>query len=185
MTKKLSEKSLKRLNKARKFDGQALGEIYDQYSDQLYAYAVRKVGNAQLAEDLVGKTFERFLQILKEGEGPDHYPKAYLYRTTKNLIADHYRSAPPYPKEYDDLLHGGEVIDPPQILKEKRAAEQVHRALKRIPGNQREVLELKFLENLSNQEVALMLEKTVGAVKSLQHRGLDSLRQELIKELNP
>jgi RNA polymerase sigma-70 factor (ECF subfamily) len=185
MTRELSEENLRRLKKARQFDGQALGEIYDLYSDQLYAYAVRKVGNAQQAEDLVGKTFERFLQALKTGDGPDRYPRAYLYQTTKNLISDHYRSAPPQPVKFDELLHGAEVVQPPHILKEQQAAEQVHRALERIPETQREVLELKFLENLSNQEVALLLEKTIGAVKSLQHRGLDSLRRELIKDFTP
>ena len=75
------------LHAARQFDRQALTEIYDRYSTALYAYAMRLLGNPELAEECVADTFQRFLLALRAGGGPDGYLKAYLYRIAHKEIS--------------------------------------------------------------------------------------------------
>ncbi|RLE00351.1 MAG: hypothetical protein DRJ13_08745, partial [Bacteroidetes bacterium] len=92
------------LKKARQYDQNALADIYDLYSDALFAYAYKHVGKSQVAEDLVAETFSRFLKALERGGGPKDHLRAYLYRITHNLITDSYRREPPSPLELDEEL---------------------------------------------------------------------------------
>jgi RNA polymerase sigma-70 factor (ECF subfamily) len=168
-----------RLAKAKDFDLQALGEIYDQYSPSLYAYALRLLGEPELAEDCLAETFSRFLQALKAGKGPQEYLQAYLYRIAHNWITDHYRRRPPPPLSLDgDLEQAGEANTEKEAHSRVLQAE-VRAALYRLTPEQRQVVMLKYYEGLENEAVASALQKPVGAVKSLQHRALDALRRML------
>jgi len=59
-----------------RFDEQALAEVYDRYSPGIYRYAVRLLGDQDLAEECVAETFSRFLKALKQGKGPHKYLRA-------------------------------------------------------------------------------------------------------------
>jgi len=72
--------------------------------------------------------------------------------------------------------------DPVGIAERRISAAQVRAALHRLTPDQQQVIALKFLEGLSSQEVADVLEKPVGAVKALQHRALSALRRQLAAE---
>ncbi len=89
---------------------QALAEIYDRYSPGLYAYAMRLLGDACLAEDCVSETFARFLKSLRAGQGPEAYLQAYLYRIAHNWITDHYRRQPML--DLDEDLRAGDEVRP-------------------------------------------------------------------------
>src|SRR5512140_358374 len=82
------------LRRARLLEEQALAEIYDRWSPGLYRYALRLMGDADLAEECVSDTFRRFLEIVKNGRGPRDYLQAYLYRTAHNWVTDQYRRNP-------------------------------------------------------------------------------------------
>ena len=84
----MDNKSALLLKKARQYDQKALAEIYDLFSNALFAYAFKHVGKSQVAEDLVAETFSRFLKALERGGGPKEYLRAYLYRIIHNLIID-------------------------------------------------------------------------------------------------
>ena len=79
------------LEGARRLDESALAVIYDSLSPELYNYACRLVGDTTTAEDIVSETFFRFLRALGAGGGPKDHLRAYLYRITHNLAADHRR----------------------------------------------------------------------------------------------
>lgn len=170
------------LQRARDFDEGALAEIYDQYSTKLYRYAMRLLGHEDMAEDCVAETFRRFLQALKNGRGPEEHLQAYLYRIAHNWITDQYRREPPptLPLEFD-LEDGGES-DPVERVENSLEAEKARAALKLLTPEQRQVIVLKFLEELDNREVAEALGKPVGAVKALQHRAIKALRRILVME---
>jgi RNA polymerase sigma-70 factor (ECF subfamily) len=168
---------------ARRFEEQALVEIYDRFSQALYRYAMRTLGNEYLAEECTAETFSRFLSALKNGGGPREYLQAYLYRVAHNWITDYYRRQPPPPLELNiEVLDGDEIGDPDHALTENLQAERVRAALLHLTEEQRQVVLLKFYEGWRNQEVAQALEKPIGAVKSLQHRGLNALRRILLRE---
>ncbi len=171
-----SERKLLQL--ARQFDHQALAEIYDHYSPKLYRYAMRLLGDVDLAEDCVADTFSRFLRALKGGGGPKQHLQAYLYRVAHNWVVDHYRRTPPV--VLDDQRKLSEDGDLAQKVETKLESERVRSALRLLTPEQRQVIVLKYLEELSNREVAEIVGKSVGAVKALQHRALASLERLLI-----
>lgn len=165
---------------ARRLDGQALAEIYDRYSPGLYRYAYRLLGDAAQAEDCVSETFHRFLRALHGGGGPHDHLQAYLYRVAHNWITDQYRSQPPLPLDVD-APHSSGMPDPEMAAQNAIQAEQVRRALVRLTDDQRQVMVLKYLEGLPNDEIAAVLQKPVGAVKALQHRAEAALRRLLVQ----
>ena len=160
-------------------DSQALGELYDRYSPLLYLYSVRLLRTADLAEECVAETFSRLLQALKNGHGPREHLRAYLYRIAHNWITDRWRRAPPPMLCFDDQCMAQEGQDPEFATLLQLEREQVRRALASLTPDQRQVLVLKYVQDLENDEIAIVLDKPVGAVKSLQHRGLAALRRAL------
>ena len=170
------------LQRARKFEEAALAEIYDQFSDDLYRYAMRLLGDQNLAEDCVAETFSRFLQALQRGGGPKEYLRAYLYRVSHNWITDHYRRKEIDPKDLLGDEDPVEIEDPSSIVHSQLEAEKVRQALRYLTDAQRQVITLKFLQGWNNQEIAAAIDKPVGAVKSLQHRALAALKRVLLRE---
>ena len=181
----MDSKSELLLRKARKYDQSALAEIYDLYSDALFAYAFKQVGKSQVAEDLVAETFSRFLRALERGGGPKEHLRAYLYRITHNLITDSYRREPPPPLELNEELLPEEGTDPISIVAEIQNAERVRNALRLITPEQSQVITLRFLEGWSGLEIAQALDKSLGSIKALQHRGLAALQRILLEKDPP
>lgn len=169
------------LQRARRFEEDALAEIYDRYSPGLYRYALRLLGDAALAEDCLSDTFLRFLQVLRTPRGPQDHVQAYLYQIAHNWITDQYRRQPLPPLPLLDDLPGPDK-DLPQALMDRLQREAVRGALARLTPDQRQVIVLKYLEGWENDRVAHLLEKPVGAVKSLQHRALHALRRMLLPD---
>src|SRR4030066_1764811 len=83
------------LERAKRFEAQALEEIFDKYSQGIFRYAFRLLGDAELARECMAETFSRFLTALKRDSGPDNYLQAYLYRIAHNWVTDYYRRKVP------------------------------------------------------------------------------------------
>lgn len=167
------------LRRARGYDLKALAEIYDSYSPSLYGYALRLLGDANLAEECVAETFSRFLDVINDGKGPQTYLKAYLYRIAHNWITDQYRR-----QSFEILSFDEEINTPNEIYLEEQVTrrimqDQLREALYCLTPDQRQVIMLVFIEGWRKAEVAAALGKPVGAIKSLQHRALNSLRKIL------
>lgn len=158
-------------------DRQNLAAIYDYYQPLLYRYIYRRVGDVDVALDLTGDVFRRLLQAIDQGAGPDENVRAWLYRTGHNIVVDHYRRQQhrQHLPLKDEVLSAPE--DPARTAEQHLDAERVRHALQRLTPEQQQVLTLKFLEGLDNDEVAEILDRTVGSVKALQHRGLAALRR--------
>jgi RNA polymerase sigma-70 factor, ECF subfamily len=174
--KLISEETL--LAQARRFDLDGLSLIYDRYGPGLYAYALRLLGDPHQAEECVAETFNRFLQTIKTGGGPDHYLQAYLYRIAHNWITDQYRRSPPPPLDLEDQA----VVETPGeagIDEDCIAREQVRAAMHHLTEEQRQVVMLKYVEGWENDAIAQAMGKPVGAVKALQHRAIAALRRLL------
>lgn len=174
------EKSL--LQRAREFDREALAEIYDTYSPEIFRYACRLTGSTDQAEECLSETFTRLLQALYHGQGPKDYLRAYLFRTAHNWITDQYRrGAPP-----GVSLEAEQIIDdqphPTQVADDRMEQERVRTALRLLTPDQRQVMVMRYIEDWSNDEIAQALDKPVGAVKALQHRALGTLRKLLVQE---
>lgn len=170
------------LNRARQFDRATLGEIYDQHSPALYRYCYRLLGNADHAEECVAEVFSRFLHTLRQGNGPRDNLRAYLYRMAHNWITDQWRRKPPPHVELDPGLPDHNQADPSDTVEQQMQANQIRQALAQLTTDQQQVVMLKYVEDWENEQVAVALGKPIGAVKSIQHRALASLRRLLSVE---
>ncbi|MBN1991063.1 MAG: sigma-70 family RNA polymerase sigma factor [Anaerolineae bacterium] len=176
----MNDQELARLRRARAFDRAALAAIYDDYHQPIYRYIYRQVSEVETARDLTAEVFHRLLHAIQHGNGPEQNLRAWLYRAAHNSVIDHYRRQ----KHRRHLPLKEELVDvnddPAKIAEGYLSAQAVRAALQQLTLDQRQVLILKFLEGLSNQETAEVLGKPVGAVKSLQHRALAALQRRLV-----
>lgn len=171
----LDERAL--LPRLQALEEEALAAVYDALQPPLYRYAFRLLGQSDVAEDLVAEAFHRLLHALAQGRGPQRHIQAWLYRVLHNLVVDHYRRP-----AASTLSLGDDVpaeSGPEEETQRRIAQERVRRALRKLTNEQQQVILCKYMEGLSNEEVAAVLGKPVGAVKSLQHRALVALRRLL------
>jgi RNA polymerase sigma-70 factor (ECF subfamily) len=160
-------------------DPEALGELYDRYQVSIFRFILVRVDSQQTAEDLTGEVFASVITHL-----PDdtiHNFRAWLFRIARNRLIDHYRGKEePAMASLDEAENQQAPTDrPAAIVEQQQMLEHVQHALKGLESTQRDVVILRFLVGLSLNEVAEMLDKSVGAVKALQRRGLTNLRQLL------
>jgi RNA polymerase sigma-70 factor, ECF subfamily len=167
------------LERARHFEKEALAEIFDCHNAGIFRYAMRLLGDVELARECMSETFSRFLSALRSGSGPKDYLQAYLYRIAHNWITDYYRSKTPPSLPLDPELRADPAKEPHQAVVEEMELQQVRSALALLTPDQRQVIMLKYLEDWENEEIAQALNKPVGAVKSLQHRAIEALRRLL------
>jgi RNA polymerase sigma-70 factor (ECF subfamily) len=163
-------------------DRDALEELYLIHFDRIYSYLHMSVGNRHDAEDLTTQTFLKMLESIGKFRFRSAPFSAWLFRIAHNLAMDHFRASRRWQPEE-------EVPEPPGqegTSAEEEALHSIGRAsmLELIEGlshEQQQVLTLKFVFNFGNAEVATILGKTDGAVKSLQHRALVSLQKQLLQ----
>jgi RNA polymerase sigma-70 factor, ECF subfamily len=162
-------------------DRDALEQLYLLHFDRIYSYLRVSVGNHHDAEDLTTQTFLRMLESIGRFRRQSAPFAAWLFRIAHNLAVDHFRAR-------RRLLVEEEVPEPSgegESSAEDQALDSMAQAgmlglIEELSAEQREVLALKFVFCLGNVEIAGILGKTEGAVKSLQHRALASLERQLV-----
>lgn len=162
-------------------DRKALIDIYETYNPKLFSYAYRLLGDQDTAEECVAETFSRFLGSLKGNPGGPEYVQAYLYRVAHNWITDYYRRNSTPEEPLVDNIQDHRNGNVPEKLGEKMERERVRNALLLLPGEQRQVISLRFLEDQSHEEVSAILGKSPEATRALQYRALTSLRRMLLE----
>jgi RNA polymerase sigma-70 factor, ECF subfamily len=162
-------------------NSQAVGELYDRHQERIFRYVRSRVYDHQLAQDLTGEIFTRMVTNLNQFENNGYPFTAWLYRIARNLIIDHHRKKDRYMNvPIEEVYHVGTTdYEPAATVEKQLRAERLHQALETIDETQQEVIRLRFLAGLSLQEVADTLDKTVGAIKAQQYRGLMALRVAL------
>jgi RNA polymerase sigma-70 factor (ECF subfamily) len=170
---------------AQQGNSHAIGTLYDRHQPHIYRFVWSRVRHQQTAEDMTGEIFTRMVTNLSGYQITGIPFRAWLYRIARNLIVDHFRQhGERLPLPLDAVENMTEETDSmDSLLQHKITVEYVEQALDRIDPEQREVVVMRFLVGLPLKEVALTLDKTVPAVKSLQHRGLAALRMALQVEV--
>lgn len=156
--------------------------IYEEYSPGIYRYAVRLLGDVITAEDCVSETFSRFLSVVHRGGGPMENTRAYLYRIAHNWITDYYRRQPLPELHLEENEPVDDGSNPSSQVMEAMERERVRAAILRLPTEQQQVIQLRFLEHWTHEEVAQSLGKSVDATRSMQYRALGALRNMLMDE---
>jgi RNA polymerase sigma-70 factor, ECF subfamily len=168
------------VERAQDGDRAALEELYLLHFDRIYSYLHLSVGNRHDAEDLTTQTFLKMLEAIGRFRWQSVPFSAWLFRIAHNLAIDHFRARRRVQSE-DEVP---EVPGQEESSAEQQAMDSLGQAgmlalIGRLSPEQRQVLTLKFLFGFANAEVAGILGKTEGAVKSLQHRALATLQKHV------
>lgn len=171
----------KLLRRVRSLDEAALGAVFDTYYPRLYRYIYQHLRHQDTAEDLAAEVFARMLEQLANGGGPRRHLQAWLYRVAHNLVIDASRRREI--RDHQSLEDWTAACDQDVEVDVHQAWawRQACTALVALTPQQRAVIILKYLEGLTNKEVARVLDTSEGAVKSLQHRGLAAMRRTLVQ----
>lgn len=170
------------LERAREYDPTAIAEVYDRYSLRIYNYIYHRLGNANVAEDLTATVFVRMLEAIRSSKAWRTSFSGWLYRIAHNLVVDHFRTGQSdknVPLE-DWPLASSE--HPADAAERSLTQQRLRSAISQLTEAQSLVITLKFLEGMSNAEVAGLMGKSEGAIKSLQFRGLAALRRLVDEE---
>lgn len=164
------------VEETQKGNTKAFGELYDVYFSQIHKYVYYKVAKEHV-DDLVGTVFIKAWTKIKKYRRTAYPFSSWLFRIAHNTLVDHYRTHRQFyeleEKISDDSLN-------PQLLAEKHLnGERVHQALRKIGKNYQEVVLLKFMNDMSNLEIAQMLETSESNVRTMQFRALKKLKTEL------
>jgi RNA polymerase sigma-70 factor (ECF subfamily) len=154
-------------------DPARFAELYDSHFHRIYAYVCRRVGSRAEAEDITSATFHQALENLPRFEWRGVPFAAWLYRIASNAISDHYRR-----EAREKELPAGDPPDTGTSEEADRLA-RVFRNVSELPADQRRVIRLRFSQDQSIREVAEALGRSEGAVKQLQFRALQALRERM------
>lgn len=169
-----------------KEDPEAFGLLYERYVANIYNYIYYRTSNHHDAEDLTARTFYRALKHIPRYVDWGAPFSAYLYRIAHNIVANWHRDhSRRQIISLDEMVMRTLKREGPVALAEKHEAQDfLLQVVRRLPPERQQLLILKFVEQMSNAEIAQVMGRTEGAIKSLYHRTLVALRKELASEGN-
>ena len=158
-------------------DQAAFAELYDRHVVRVYRHIYYLVGDAREAEDLTAQTF------LKAWEAIGRYRErgapivAWLLRIAHNLTVSYLRSKRDHSELDDGYVDQKRAGNPEEVLEQSTDERSVREAVMQLRDEQRQVIMLRFVEEMGYQEVAQVIGKSVPAVRVIQHRALGNLRK--------
>ncbi|MBI1877913.1 MAG: sigma-70 family RNA polymerase sigma factor [Chloroflexi bacterium] len=169
-----------------KTDPEAFGRLYELYVEKIYNYIYYRLGNHHDAEDLTAKVFYRALNHIARYNNKGVPFAAWLYRIAHNLVVNWHRDhSRRQLVGLEDLDLSSDKQENPQLAAERaNESELLLTAIQRLPRERQELLVLKFVERMSNAEIGQVLGRSEGAIKSLYHRTLVSLKELLAEHEN-
>ena len=178
-----TENVRKLVDRAQKGDRAALEELYLIHFDRIYSYLHVSVGNKHDAEDLTTQTFLKMLESIGRFRWQSAPFSAWLFRIAHNLAMDHFRARRRWQPEADVPEPPGEAEPSAELEAMQSIGRQsMLELIDKLSPEQQQVLTLKFVFNFPNADVAKILDKTEGAIKSLQHRALASLQKQIAQK---
>jgi len=174
------------LKRAAQGDRDAFGALYEQYVERIFNYVYYRTGNVHDAEDLTARVFYRALHHIQNYTDRGVPFSAWLYRIAHNLIANWHRDRS---RHQEIPLSDAPTIhykgDAPEVaLMHNQDHDALLHIIRHLSPERQHLLILKFVEHMSNAEIGAIMNRSEGAVKSLYHRTLLSLRDEL-EEISP
>ena len=164
-------------------DQEAFSILYNRYVEKIYNYIYYRTGSTLDAEDLTAKVFFRALGHIQNYKYRGVPFSAWLYRIAHNLVANWHRDNSRRKEvSIEDHLNYQEGSEHPEsLLVISQENEWIMKAIKQLPPERQQLVILKFVERMSNAEIAMILGRSEGAIKSLYHRTLISLRKKTEK----
>jgi len=172
------------LTQAIQGDSEAFSLLYQRYVGKIFNYVYYRTGSTVDAEDLTARVFHRALGHIQNYRPMGVPFSAWLYRIAHNLVANWYRdNNRRHELPLEEAPHGHLNGEHPEAsLEISQDRESLLNHIRKLSPDRQQLLILKFVEGLTNQEVAVITGKSEGAVKSLYHRTLMVLRKEIEKK---
>jgi RNA polymerase sigma-70 factor, ECF subfamily len=172
------------IEKAKAGDQNAFGLVYTELYTPVFKYIYARSRDKELSENITNDVFMRFYTSIDIYKTQKETPLSYLFTIARNLLINYAKKKRPRPLEDGEL----ETAASPglnQLESSELAGDvtEMLEALTYIQRDQREVIELKYLSELSNKEIAEMLGKSEANVRQLESRGLRKLREQLEKHV--
>jgi RNA polymerase sigma-70 factor (ECF subfamily) len=167
-----------------KTDPEAFGLLYERYVERIYNYIYFRVGSVGDAEDLTAKVFFKALRNIGGYRHMGLPFSAWLYRIAHNLVANYHRDRS---KMQEISIENLVVVDksktsaPEHLMEEQQQTAFLLNLVNDLSPQKRELIILKYVQKLSNEEIGQILGKTEGAIKSLYHRTLVELKERAKK----
>lgn len=161
-------------------DPEAFGALYDKHVVRVYRHVYYMVGNATEAEDLTAQAFLQGWQAIGRYQIRGAPFVSWLLRIAHNLGVSHLRSRKEKAELPETLVDRSRDGNPEDVLQRRADAQRVREAILRLRDEQRQVIMLRFVEDLEYKEVAEIVGKSVAAVRVIQHRALNALRKQMI-----
>lgn len=169
------------LMQASQGDRDAFGYLYERYVERIFNYVYYRTGNVHDAEDITARVFYRALHHIHNYRDRGVPFSAWLYRIAHNLVANWHRDRSRKQEiplsEVPTIRYKGDAPEQSLLYTEER--ESLMHLIHKLSPDRQNLLILKFVEHMSNAEIGQILGRSEGAVKSLYHRTLLSLRDEI------
>jgi len=185
---KIEEKIL--YSRIKNKDRQAFVKAYDLYVDQIYRFIYFKVGNKEEAEDLSSAVFLKIWSYLQENNIIDSKTlRPLLYKIARNIIIDHYRKINQRENvSLDKTMEQGGLIDVKQDIAQRAEVMSdlmvIETKLPELKEEYREVIIMRYINELSIKEIAEILDKSKGNVRVLIYRALSTLKELMNQDEN-
>jgi len=178
------DKDRELIKKAQRGDAKAFGDLYESHAPGVFRYLYAHLNSRMDAEDLTGEVFLKAWQTLPKYIERGVPFLAFLFRIARNALVDHYRQSNRLEPKSPEDMDGYKVEDssgPVELVGNQMEHQQILRKLSKLRPDYQSVLTLRFFGELSPEETAQVMKRSVGAVRVLQHRALCALREELEK----
>ena len=161
-------------------DVEAFGELYTNHVTKIYRYVYYNVHDKEHAEDITQEVFLKAWKAIGSCRGKEKTFSSWLYRIAHNLIIDKLRKSQKQSSREAELPEDiRDTSDRMEISLEQR---DLLKVIDVLSPNQRQVIVMKFIEEMDNREIAETMGKSTGAIRILQMRALETLRKTLGKE---
>lgn len=167
----------------------AFAQLYDHYYPKIFGYVLRRTANIEVAQDITSETFLKALGKLWQFRWRNVSFSSWLYKIASNEINQYFRKAE-YKKSIslEELQEQGfqlpsphdpegELIEAQQELERHQDFLEIRARIVQLPAKYQEVVALRFFEKKQIREIAVILGKKEGTIKSLLHRALEKLRE--------
>ncbi len=163
-----------------KGEASAFGLLYDKYQPQIYRFVYLKVGHREEAEDLTHQIFLKAWQKIDKYEHRGFPFSSWLYQISRNQIIDLYRTQKKT-SDLEDIVELGENDAQLEKIDVKLETERVQKAISLLKDEYQDVIIMRFVEELSYEEMSEILDKPQTTVRVLQHRAIKQLKDILEK----
>lgn len=152
--------------------------IYDQYIDKIYRFIYLKVNSQEIAEDIASRVFMRGWETFQAPNSEIKNPGAFLYQIARNTVVDYYRD-----KGRTRIVSAEdspEIVDPKENAQDKAILSAdiniVKKSIQKLKKEHQDIIIWHYLEDIPIVNVAKMINKPVGTVRVMLHRGLKDLK---------